>query len=631
MIWKSVVGKLWMTIIGLVALVLVILSIWLGQFIDTDFPNTKDQLDNVASMMKRMKAAKAYNLTNPNDLRSVNDILISEDARLIVVNQNGDEAIHARPQPLDRANDSLMAKFDVKLIFDNDQLSRAQQGEVVYSEFQSQQTQKTYIAVAMPLHESIGGRDLVLVVYQQFRSNNYTNAYIKKLFVYVSVIGILLTTIFAFFLSTKITQPLFQLKKAADLIRMGQYRTRVTIRSSDEIGELANTFNHMAGELEETIKDLSDQREHLASMLRSMTDAVISVNVVGQVILANPPGERLVMHWKGTEQQSSQDIIEQTTDDPNTFLPAQIRELFDRIILESILNGTKQLTQKINIEQETWSVVLAPLYSRKQIHGAVAVLRDITEESRLEKLRKDFVANVSHELRTPLSMLQGYSEALLDDIVETVEERQALVQIIHDESVRMSRLVKDLLDLAKMEANRIELTRETVNMNVFMDRIERKFAVVTKEQQVIMKVKMPDWPMMIYGADEDRLEQVFTNLLDNGIRHTPSGKEISVNLAFKMVGENEFITIEIRDQGEGIPPEDLPYIFERFYKADKARTRSNKNSGGTGLGLSIVKNIVLAHHGTIRAQSEIGIGTAFFIVLPVHSEVDATGHFMVGN
>jgi two-component system sensor histidine kinase ResE len=214
-------------------------------------------------------------------------------------------------------------------------------------------------------------------------------------------------------------------------------------------------------------------------------------------------------------------------------------------------------------------------------------MRDVTEEVKLEKLRKDFVANVSHEIRTPLSMLQGYSEALLDDIAASPEERKELVQVIHDESLRMGRLVKDLLDLARMEAGHMEMKMEQVDLGALIIRVHRKFSVYAKERGIRLGYKLKEEPLQLNAADEDRLEQVFTNLLDNALRHTSEGAEIRISAEPGSMKGKPGIRVTVHDEGHGIPREDVPYIFERFYKADKARTRGA--SSGTGLGLAIVK------------------------------------------
>ncbi|KIL34867.1 histidine kinase [Cohnella kolymensis] len=427
---------------------------------------------------------------------------------------------------------------------------------------------------------------------------------VKHLFIYTGAIGFLLTTVFAFFLFTKITQPLREMREAADRVAQGEYSTRVTIRSSDEIGELANTFNQMASELNTLIRALQHERDHSSSVLRSMTDAVVSFDAEGAVFLANPQGQYLLDDW------NTVDWTDEDVSPKDGQVPGPLRETFRNVIMSG-----KELTAKIHVKSGVWSVVMTPLASTDSVRGAVAVLRDVTEEFRVDKMRKDFVANVSHEIRTPLSMVQGYSEALLDDIAATPEERHELVQVIHDESLRMGRLVKDLLDLARMEAGHLDMTFQTVDVNALMGRVYRKFAALAKERGIVLTRTEEDPALVLEAADADRLEQVLTNLMDNALRHTASGAGIELGARRLEGTKNGLLELSVRDEGQGIPAEDLPYIFERFYKADKARKRDI--TGGTGLGLAIAKNLIVAHGGQIEARSTPGKGTTFTITLPV--------------
>ena len=439
---------------------------------------------------------------------------------------------------------------------------------------------------------------------------------IKNLFIYTGVVGFLLTTFFAFFLLTRITQPLREMKEAADRVAQGDYSVRVMIRSTDEIGELANTFNQMAAEISLLIRDLQHERDHQRNVLRSMSDAVISFNAEGEVFLTNPKGQELLESWSQLtwDEEAEGGRIGQ--------VPVPLVELFRKVIEDG-----DELTGKVHVQNGVWSVVLTPLAGDKAVRGAVAVLRDVTEEFRVDKMRKDFVANVSHEIRTPLAMVQGYSEALLDDIAASPEERRELVQVIHDESLRMGRLVNDLLDLARMEAGRLELQLQQVDLNALFGRVYRKFSVIAKERGITLVRSEEDPSLVLQEADSDRLEQVLTNLLDNALRHTPSGK--SIRLVAERISKpaGDVIEIKVADEGSGIPPEDLPYVFERFYKADKARKRecgASGGTGGTGLGLAIVKNLIEAHHGTIQVASELGKGTTFTIRLPADGKKTAT-------
>ncbi|WP_068785227.1 ATP-binding protein [Paenibacillus phocaensis] len=443
---------------------------------------------------------------------------------------------------------------------------------------------------------------------------NFTNSgAVKRLFVIVAMIGFSLTTFFALFLFTKITQPMQQLIQATDSVRKGKYDTRLSLRTSDEIGELAITFNHMAEELDNTIRSLKHEKEHLSSVLRSMNDAVITLNRDGYVILTNPPGDQILQMWGDLTEEEGEDRPAPIGE--GQVVPQPLLPMFRRLL-------SQESDQKMNVHvmKGVWSVHMAPLSSDGEIRGAVAVLRDVTEEVSLEKMRRDFVANVSHEIRTPLSMMQGYSEALLDGMASSPEESAELAQVIYDESLRMGRLVRDLLDLARMEAGHTDMVMRQLDFRELAERVYRKFQVRAKENGVELVLELEASELKLQ-ADEDRMEQVLTNLLDNAFRHTPEGGKVEVTARMEPGGSGHQLHATVADTGVGIPSDDVRFIFDRFYKADKARVRGE--NGGTGLGLSIVKNIIDAHHGKIWADSEIGKGTIFHFVLPVEKEQTA--------
>lgn len=431
---------------------------------------------------------------------------------------------------------------------------------------------------------------------------------IKRLFTYVAIIGFSMTTFFGLFLLTKITQPMQKLIQAANDIRKGRYDIRLNLVTSDEIGELANTFNHMAAELEKTIRSLNDEKEHLSSVLRSMSDAVITFDNNGDVILVNPPGQEVMETWQGLKWDDDVEGGGWAAE----VMPEPLIALFHKTMYEG-----KDQSADLHVKQDVWEASMAPLYSGNVIRGAVVVLRNITEQVKLEKMRTDFIANVSHEIRTPLSMMQGYSEALLDGMAASPEESQELIQVIHEESLRMGRLVKDLLDLTRMEAGHAELMLRRMDAGELCERVYRKFAVRAKEQNIELHLRRLASDLTLELADEDKLEQVLTNLLDNAFRHTPSGKKISITVDRMKLQSGSAVKFVVSDEGAGIPSEDVPFVFDRFYKADKARVRGE--SVGTGIGLAIVKNIVESHKGSIAVDSNVGEGTEFTFVIPADS------------
>ncbi|OCT12497.1 two-component sensor histidine kinase [Paenibacillus pectinilyticus] len=622
-IFRSVVGKLWLTIIGLVGVVLLILGFFLVNYMENYFSQATSQTDNMKLMAAKFSEEATEHMYNEQFYQLSNELLSFQDSRMLVISTDMKE------MAIPTTKGSDLPNFHVSDFYTADELKPVFQGQRLDKQVNKTGTGRfdtgtEYLVVAVPLYNLEGGIVGATLLYQSLQSLEATQSYMLRLFIYVSIVGFLMTTFFAFFLFSRITRPLQQLKKAADFITMGEYGKRVPILSKDEIGELAKTFNHMGDKMQESINALSQEKEHLSSILRSMTDAVITLDVNGSVMLSNPQGEKIVKEWS-TIEWSDDDGEPRRYPKPDTSLgdwgltsfsnpysspiPVPLIPLFEAVVDES-----SEAATKLHVQNGVWSVAMTPLYSRDQVRGAVAVLRDVTEEERLDKLRKDFVANVSHELRTPISMLQGYSEALLDDIPSTPEERVELVQVIHDESLRMGRLVRDLLDLARMEAGHLELSFREVELDSLVRRMHRKFAVLAKERGIALSVMLPEEPLILLRADEDRLEQVLTNLLDNAFRHTPAGASIALKAELGRYKDRPAVRIEIVDEGQGIPAEDLPFIFERFYKADKARTRGS--SGGTGLGLAIVKNIIDSHHGTVSVVSTWGQGSAFTIWLP---------------
>ncbi len=251
------------------------------------------------------------------------------------------------------------------------------------------------------------------------------------------------------------------MKEAAFQVSKGEFDTKVPFLSHDEIGELAIAFNQMAKRLKINMNVLSQEKEQLKSILSSMADGVMTFSKSGDVLITNPPAERFLQQWHN-EGKTSKNLI-----------PGELADL----LAQAISTETEQ-TEELKIQGRYYVVIVSPLYTQNQqsVRGAVAVIRDMTEERRLDKLRNDFVSNVSHELRTPISMLQGYSEAIIDDIVDSEEEKKELAKIIYDESLRIGRLVNELLDLAKMEAGHMSLNYDNLEIGAFIQRIMHNYA-----------------------------------------------------------------------------------------------------------------------------------------------------------
>ena len=382
---------------------------------------------------------------------------------------------------------------------------------------------------------------------------------------------------------------LHRIVQFADRIAAGDLAARIDETSEDEIGQVATSLDTTARHLEESFAALQTSQRQLETLLNSMQDAVIAVSADDRVQWANQTMDKLVPQ----RTRKNAPLVE-TVRDPD-FLTAvrgasEARKVFTARAA-SIVPG------------RTFDVTAAPMPGG----GAVAVLRDLTETERIEKTRRDFIANVSHELRTPLTSIQGYTETLLDSASDNNHSRDFL-EIIRKSALRMSRLTEDLLTLARVESGEQRFDIQPSAPADLLEEAVQSFREIARAQNVELKVE--DHASAQVGADPEAIHQVFSNLVDNALKYAQSGGRII--LGARPVPES--VEFYIQDFGPGIPSEHLPRLFERFYRVDKARSRE---SGGTGLGLAIAKHIVLAHGGTIRAQSDLNHGSTFLFTLPL--------------
>jgi two-component system phosphate regulon sensor histidine kinase PhoR len=374
----------------------------------------------------------------------------------------------------------------------------------------------------------------------------------------------------------------------ADRVAAGNLAARIEESSGDEIGQVAASLDKTARHLEASFAALQTSQHQLETLLNSMQDAVIAVSADDRVQWANQTMDKLVPQ----RTRKNAPLVE-TVRDPD-FLTAVRGASEERRVFTaraaSIVSG------------RTFDVTAAPMPGG----GAVAVLRDLTETERIEKTRRDFIANVSHELRTPLTSIQGYTETLLDSAPDNNHSRDFL-EIIRKSAVRMSRLTEDLLTLARVESGEQRFDIQPTAPADLLQEAVQSFREIARAQSVELIVE--DRAASQVGADPEAIHQVFSNLVDNALKYAQSGGRIVLGARPVREGVEFFV----QDFGPGISSEHLPRLFERFYRVDKARSRE---SGGTGLGLAIAKHIVLAHGGSIRAQSELNHGSTFLFTLP---------------
>jgi len=381
----------------------------------------------------------------------------------------------------------------------------------------------------------------------------------------------------------------------AERVAGGDLTARIASTSTDEIGQMALALDKTTRRVEESYARVQTSQRELETLLNSMHDAVVAVDVEGRIQWANRSMDRLLLR----AARLNAPLIDSVRD-PD-FLAA-IQDAARYQVVRSARSNTIA-------SGRTFDVTAAPMPGG----GAVAVLRDLTETERMEKSRRDFIANVSHELRTPLTSIQGYTETLLDSPIADNHVREFL-EIIRKNAARMSRLTEDLLTLARVESGEQRFDIQRVSAEELLQDALESFVEVARSYGVELVIEN-SVPAANVNANREAIHQIFSNLIENALKYAASGKKVILG-ARAAEGSVEFY---VQDFGSGISSEHLPRLFERFYRVDKARSRE---SGGTGLGLAIAKHIVLAHGGTIRAESELNHGSTFLFTLP-GSEADS--------
>jgi two-component system phosphate regulon sensor histidine kinase PhoR len=381
----------------------------------------------------------------------------------------------------------------------------------------------------------------------------------------------------------------------AERVAGGDLTARIASSSRDEIGQVASALDKTTRGVEESYARVQNSQRELETLLNSMQDAVIAVDVDGRVQWANRGMDRLLLR----APRLNAPLVDSVRD-PD-FLAAIQEAARDQIVTSARSNTIAP--------GRIFDVTAAPMPGG----GAVAVLRDLTETERMEKSRRDFIANVSHELRTPLTSIQGYTETLLDNPIADNHVRDFL-EIIRKNAARMSRLTEDLLTLARVESGEHRFDMQRVSTEELLQDALESFREVARSYGVELVIEN-SVPAGHVNADREAIHQIFSNLIENALKYAASGKKIILGARAAANG----VEFYVRDVGPGISSEHLHRLFERFYRVDKARSRE---SGGTGLGLAIAKHIVLAHEGKIRAESDLNHGSTFLFTLPA-SEADS--------
>jgi two-component system sensor histidine kinase VicK len=423
----------------------------------------------------------------------------------------------------------------------------------------------------------------------------------KAILFIATLLALLVTGILGYALSKTITGPIQEVTRNAALMAQGNFDRKIQVRSNDEIGKLTGMFNFLTTRLKETMEEISDEKEKMEAILTNMADGVIALNSKGEVIHINPAARQMLSLDKDPTGEN--------------FEPA-LKELF-KINLEEFLGEDCRAREVLVKKGEAvLKSIIAPLKRESRVIGLILVLQDITRQFSLENMRKEFVANVSHELRTPLTTIKSYAETLLDGAMDEPSIARQFMSVVHNEAERMTRLVNDLLELSRLDNKETRWDKKPISPSGILNDVISKMLVNIKKKNLALETDILQHSPDIF-ADRDKIEQVFQNILSNAIKYTPEGGKIFIRLD-SIEGR---VRIIFGDTGIGIPKEDLPRLFERFYRVDKTRSRE---LGGTGLGLSIAKEIVEAHDGSITIDSELGHGTQVTILLPAVADSEVS-------
>ena len=461
-----------------------------------------------------------------------------------------------------------------------------------------------YWKIVSPISSTSGnsGNPLGIISVTTNIESRYTQVKdIGVIFVSSSLIAIVFVIISTFLISQGITIPIAEMKKQTEKIAEGNYTGEVKIYSDDEIGQLGQAINDLSFKIKEAQESTESERQRLDSVLRHMSDGVIATDRRGRIVIMNT---------------AALDILNLKSEKVIGIPLLSILPLDEKVTFRELLETQQE--RLIHLEEDGEDSIVQCEFSVIQresgfISGLVCVLTDVTEQQKIDRERRNFVSNVSHELRTPLTSIKSYTEALVDGAWENKEIAPGFLKVIETETDRMMRMITDLLNLSRMDQNRLGLEKEFINMNELVVHIVNRFEMVLqsepyreKNYRILTDITQRD---LWVELDQDKITQVLDNIINNAIKYSPDGGRIIVRL----METHTDIIVSVSDEGLGIARKDIPHLFDRFYRVDKARSRA---MGGSGLGLAIAQEVVQLHGGKIWVNSIENKGSTFFVSLP---------------
>ncbi len=454
-------------------------------------------------------------------------------------------------------------------------------------------TEKSYMDYSVPL-EVNGQTAYILYVKDTKEELTSITHSVLVIILQALLLAVLITFVIGYLLSRTITVPIINLTKRAEHLAAGDFESIAPSAANDEIGRLNNTFRHMAATLHDSMEDVNAEKTKVETILQNMTDGILAFNLDGSLLHINPEAQHMIDRTY---------IADLTFDSFFKEINADIA-IGDLLYLQQDQPEERQ----VQLNGRILRLSFAAINSDNRAAGILVVMHDITAQEKLELSRREFVANVSHELRTPLTTVKSYAETLMN--ISDVPLKNRFLNVIITETDRMTRIVKDLLVLTKLDEGHFDpKLPEKVDIRQFLEELIDKMQLTAQRKEQTLHYKMLNETPVI-ETNRDKLEQVVLNILSNALKYTPKGGTIEV-FSGRFYQE---VYIKITDTGIGIPAENLPRIFERFYRVDKARSRE---TGGTGLGLAIAKQLTEELGGRIAISSAVNVGTEVVISLPV--------------
>lgn len=577
---KSFKSRLMASVLFTIFIVFLFVAIFIESY------NKKNFMDSFDNRLERESTLIANQIMNNGGILEINNRLVKEysetlDVQITVINESGEILFNEGELQTDTEYENEMQTLLLNEKVNAVSINGNPNFHFYQQELLDDEGRQGYLLIGAKVEE-------IENAYQHINWIVFSSFLFSFLVIYL--IG--------YKLIYRYTRPIESATKVAIDLANGNYHARTYEDRVDETGILSSSLNKVAKDMQEMVKAQEIQEDRLGTLIESISSGLLLIDSRGYINLINKSYKDIFF------VRSADYLYKQYY----KVIPyRQVTDLAEEIFMTEH-KVIREMTLEIKNEKKSFQVYGVPIIgTNDRWMGILLVFNDITELKKLEQIRKDFVANVSHELKTPITSIKGFSETLLDGAMEDKETLEEFLRIILKESHRLQTLIQDLLDLSKLEQHHFSLNKEAFNLMEILSKATKMLEGRAEAKSIKLKFPQSSEIIQIEG-DRSRLTQVFLNLITNAVIYTPNNGEITVYV----VEKKKKIEVKIQDTGIGIDQAEIPRIFERFYRVDKARSR---NSGGTGLGLAIVKHLVELHRGTIQVESEMGVGTTFTVIL----------------